>query len=350
MENTNQSQTENFANGTTVPNNTPETELNDSLSVENIEQGAFYEHFYHEFTKAAGDFVSMELQEKLRHAKLVVAGCGSIGSPVATTATRSGMEDITMADPDVVEESNLARQDYTYDQVSINKSIALRDNLKRINPYPNFKAISEGITEENVEELVKNADILFDGIDIRASDMMYKFHEYAAKYKKPVIVGYDLAGTAMLAVYRYDKKDMKPLDGDISPEMIEQFKMVKGAYKEGKISEGQFLDYVNHTLTGAINPFQVPVEQFEQLINKKEGETRTPQIGTTSRLIGALAIETMKQILSGNEVKDVIAIDLPTTVRKFNPNVLRKMGLMLKTLGTIKSRGKEVNTMLNNLN
>ena len=345
----NQSQIgESLDNGQTS-NVAQEVEQVDTLGVESIAQGVFYEHFYKEFTKAAGDFVSIELQEKLRHAKLLIGGCGSIGSPVATTATRSGMEDITMADPDVVEQSNLARQDYTYDQVSVNKSVALRDNLKKINPYPNFRAIPEGITEENVEELVKNADILFDGIDIRSSDMMYKFHEYAAKYRKPVIVGYDLAGTAMIAVYRYDKKEMKPLNGDIAPGTMEQFKIVKKAYKEGRIPESQFLDYVNHALTGAINPFQVPVEQFEQLINKKEGETRTPQIGTTSRLIGALAIETMKQILSGNEVKDIIAIDLPTAVRKFNPSILRKMGLMLRTLDTIKSRGKEVNTMINNL-
>ena len=330
--------------------NTNPQELDTALGVENIEQGQFYEHFYHEFTRAAGDFVGIELQEKLRRTKLLIGGCGSIGSPVVTTGVRSGMEDLTFADPDVVEQSNLARQDYTYNQVGVNKAEALRENIKNINPYPEFRAVPEGITDENVEELVRNSDILFDGIDIRASDMMYKFHEYAAKYKKPVIVGYDLAGTAMLAVYRYDKKDMLPLNGDISPETMAQFKMVKDAYKEGRVTEGQFLDYVNHTLSGAINPFQVPVEQFEQLINKKEGETKTPQMGTTSRLIGALAIETVKQIISGKEVKDVIAVDLPTAVRKLNPSVLRKVGLMLKTLNTIKDRGKEVDAMLNNLN
>jgi len=205
-------------------------------------------------------------------------------------------------------------------------------------------------TVKKVEELVKNADILFDGIDIRASDMMYKFHEYAAKYRKPVIVGYDLAGTAMIAVYRYDKKEMTPLNGDITPEKIEQFKTIKGDYKEGRITEGQFIDYVNHTITGAIDPFKVPVEQLQQLVNKKVEETRTPQMGTTSRLIGGLAIETVKQILLGNEVKDVIAVDLPTAIRKVNPSLLVKIGFMLKALDVIKERGKNVDAMLNNLN
>jgi molybdopterin/thiamine biosynthesis adenylyltransferase len=184
------------------------------------------------------------------------------------------MEDITFAAPDVVEQSNLARQDYTYNQVGVNKAEALRVNVKNINPYPEFKAIPEGITDENVEELVKNADILFDGIDIRASDMMYKFHEYAAKYRKPVIVGYDLAGTAMLAVYRYDKKEMLPLNGDITPQTMEQFKMVKNAYKEGRVTEAQFLDYVNHTLSGAINPFQVLWSNLNSYYKKKE-KTKT---------------------------------------------------------------------------
>lgn len=320
---------------------------NAESSVENLT----HEQFYELFTKSSLDFVGLELQEKLKDTKFLVAGCGSIGNNIATMAMRSGAENITVADPDKVEEGNLARQEYTIGEVGKNKAMMTALNLRMVNPYisKSIRSIPEGITAENVEELVRNADIIFDGIDIRASDMMYELHKYASIYKKPVIIGYDLAGTAMLAVYRYDKVNMKPLDGEISPETIEQFAMVKQAYRDGRIEEGQFMDYVNHTLSGGIDPLKVPVEQFEQLINKREGETRTPQVGTTARVVSALAIETVKAILSDKEVKKVIAVDLPSEVRKYNPSVLTKVGLMLRTLAVVGERGKKVDTMLSNM-
>lgn len=317
------------------------------LDVENIS----HEKFYTELVKSASGFVSAELQENLRNTKLLIAGCGSIGNPIAMIATRSGMENITVADPDVVETSNLARQEYISQEVGMNKAQMTIFNMTMINPYiyKSVKSIPEGITEGNVEELVKNSDIIIDGIDIRSSDMMYELHKYASQYKKIVITGYDLAGTAMICVYRYDKENMKPLDGDIPLETINLFKVVKQAYKNGEITESLFLDYINNTLTGAINPFSVPIEQFEQIIRKEKNSTRTPQIGTTSSLVSALAMETIKNILSGKEVKKVITIDLNSSVRKVKPSVLRKVGLMFQTLHVIKKRGKEIDSMLNNL-
>jgi tRNA A37 threonylcarbamoyladenosine dehydratase len=61
--------------------------------------------FYNEFTRAAGDFVGIELQDKLRRIRLLVGGCGSIGSRVVTTGVRSGKENITFAGSDVVDQS-----------------------------------------------------------------------------------------------------------------------------------------------------------------------------------------------------------------------------------------------------
>lgn len=333
-----------------IQNNNLFPEIENFKDLEEVEQIS-HEEFYAQFIQSAAEFVPVELQEKLRNTKLLIAGCGSIGNPIAMLAARTGMENITVADPDVVEVSNLPRQEYVYNQVGVNKAEKTVKNILNINPYikKTVRSIPEGITEENVEDLVINSDIIIDGIDIRSSDMMYLLHYYAAKYKKTVITGYDLDGTAMLAVYRYDKEDLKPLEGDITPETIELFKTVKQAYKNGKISEGEFLDFINHTLSGAINPFAVPIEQFEQLINKDKNTTRTPQLGTTSRLVSALAIETIKNMLKGEDIKKVITIDLNSSIRKFKSKDLRKFGLMLKTLKVVRKRGKEVDDMIANI-
>lgn len=321
----------------------------DATEKKNEIQNISHEEFYAEFVKSASGFVSPELQEKLRNTKLLVAGCGSIGNPVSMLAVRSGMEHITVADPDVVEVTNLPRQEYTFNEVGMNKAHMTAINMMTVNPYARdtLKSIPEGVTDENVENLVANSDIIIDGIDIRATDIMFKLHEFAAQYRKPVITAYDLAGTAMVSVYRYDLKEMTPLDGDMKKGTIEVFKVVKDGYKSGKITEAVFLDYINSALAGgAINPFNVPVEQYEQLVHKEENTTFTPQLGTTARLVSALTMETIKNVLNGDEVKEVIAIDLPSSVRKHNPSILRKVALMLETLKVIKSRAMKVKETL----
>jgi|GEM_PF-1141441 molybdopterin/thiamine biosynthesis adenylyltransferase len=330
---------------TKVKNTEPKQVQEEKVSVLSSEE------FYKVFTASASKFVEQGVQEKFRRSNVLVGGAGSIGNPIAMMAVRSGAENITIADPDVVEDSNLARQEYLKDQVGKNKAEMTVENMSKINPYAKdkLKSIPEGITKENVEELVKNAEIIIDGIDIRAADMSWELHKYACKYKKPVIVGYDMAGTAMVAVYRYDKDVEKVLNGEISEETIEEFKKVKSAYKEGRIKESEFLNYVYDTLTGPINPLKVPVEQFKELISRDSNDTRTYQDGTTSRLLSALTIETMRKIYAGEEVKKIITLDLPSSVRRFNPTIFTKVGLMLKALNVVNKRGAEVKDMTNKL-
>ncbi|MEI7579139.1 MAG: ThiF family adenylyltransferase [bacterium] len=310
------------------------------------------DQFYRQLTISAEQFVPPELQEKLRTANILIAGAGSIGNPIAMTAIRSGAENITVADPDSVEESNLARQEYQFYQTGKNKAQMTALNMRLVNPHASKTITSEkeGITLENAEEYVRKADVVIDAVDIRALDVIWELHKQAAEQKKPVVVGYDLAGTAMLAVYRYDKEDMKPLAGDLTEEKIAEFRHVKELHQQGSIDEASFLDYVYESFTGPINPLDVPVEQFQEIIDRKEGDTRTYQIGTTSRALSALAVETVRRILNGEEVKKVIAVDLPTEVRKQNPNVIRKLSLMFRALGSIQARGKRVHQTLDILN
>ena len=265
---------------------------------------------------------------------------------------RSGAEHIINADPENVEVSNLARQEYFFSQVGKNKAEMTSENIFAINPNAKSTVISvpEGIAHNNVEELVKISDIVVDGIDIQASDLAWELHNFASKLKKPVIVGYDLAGTAMLTIYRYDKKSMKPLNGDIPESVINEFIKIKSKYLSGKITEGQYLDYVYGVLTGPINPFLVPIEQFKEIINRKSDEKTAGQIGTTARLISVLVVEAIKQILSGADVKDVISIDAPSQVRLNNPNIFMKLKFMLWALKTVNKRGKKVHELLMNIN
>jgi tRNA A37 threonylcarbamoyladenosine dehydratase len=62
-------------------------------------------------------------------ASALVLGCGSVGSLVGVQLARAGILDITLWDPDMVEEANMSRGAYTTDDLGMLKVEALRDHL-----------------------------------------------------------------------------------------------------------------------------------------------------------------------------------------------------------------------------
>lgn len=74
------------------------------------------------------------VHEKLKRGRIGIAGCGGLGSTVAVALARSGVGRLVLVDFDVVEPSNLNRQQYFIDQIGLPKVEALAANLARINP------------------------------------------------------------------------------------------------------------------------------------------------------------------------------------------------------------------------
>lgn len=326
-----------------------EKEIINQETTNNLGISLTQEEFYAQLTASSSKFISPETQERFREAHILIAGVGSVGNPIAMMCARSGAENIKVLDPDVVAFDNLSRQQYTANQVGKNKAEMTKENLENINPYINVESINCGLTSGNVRELLANSNIVVDGIDIRALDMVYELHKWAAILKKPVLVGYDLAGTAMVAVYRYDKEDIEPLKGELTQGKIDEFKIIQNAYKEEKISDAEFLSYVYDAFTGPINPLKVPVEQLKELIERDPNDGRTYQLGTTATVLSALMVESMRRIVSGEDIKDIIMVDIPSEVRRSNPNVVSKIPLLLRTLSVINKRSEGVKDLIKNL-
>ncbi|MCK5914470.1 MAG: sulfur carrier protein ThiS adenylyltransferase ThiF, partial [Desulfuromusa sp.] len=66
---------------------------------------------------------------------------------------------------DIVEPSNLNRQQYFIDQIGMPKVLALQDNLKRINPATKVNISTQKVTPKNISELFGEADILVEAFD-----------------------------------------------------------------------------------------------------------------------------------------------------------------------------------------
>jgi sulfur carrier protein ThiS adenylyltransferase len=72
---------------------------------------------------------------RLGECRVGIAGCGGLGSTVAVALARSGIGALTLVDFDLVESSNLNRQQYFIDQIGLPKVDALAANLRRISPH-----------------------------------------------------------------------------------------------------------------------------------------------------------------------------------------------------------------------
>jgi len=107
-----------------------------------------------------------EGQEKLKRAKVLIAGGGGLGSSTAIYLAAAGVGMIRLVDHDKVEPSNLNRQVLLWDEdigrKKVNSSI---EKLKRLNPAVKLEAIPETITESNVSQLMAGFDLIVDAMD-----------------------------------------------------------------------------------------------------------------------------------------------------------------------------------------
>lgn len=90
------------------------------------------------------------VHEKMKCALVGIAGCGGLGSAVAITLARLGLGALRLVDYDVVEPSNLNRQQFFIDQIGRMKTDALAENLRRINPYVRVEPIQTRLGRNNI--------------------------------------------------------------------------------------------------------------------------------------------------------------------------------------------------------
>lgn len=105
------------------------------------------------------------VHEKLKKGTVGIAGVGGLGSMVAVALARVGVGRLVIADFDVVEPTNLNRQQYFIDQIGMPKVAALRDNLARINPYINVDARNVMLGPENAATVFDGCEVVVEAFD-----------------------------------------------------------------------------------------------------------------------------------------------------------------------------------------
>lgn len=106
-----------------------------------------------------------DIQGKFTSATVAICGLGGLGSNIAVALSRAGVGKLVLIDFDKVDITNLHRQQYKANQIGMDKTDALSENLREIAPYIDIKAHTVRITEDNAFEILKDADIICEAFD-----------------------------------------------------------------------------------------------------------------------------------------------------------------------------------------
>ena len=112
--------------------------------------------------------IGPEGQRRLRQSRVLIVGCGALGSAQAESLARAGVGRLRIADRDYVEASNLQRQTmFTERDASerIPKAVAAANHIAEINPEIGVEPEIVDVNQSNIERLIKDCDVVLDGTD-----------------------------------------------------------------------------------------------------------------------------------------------------------------------------------------
>lgn len=138
-----------------------------------------------------------EIKHKLSCKVVGIAGIGGLGSNCAAALARVGVGTLIIADFDVVSESNLNRQYYFFDQVGKKKSLAMRENILKINPSVNVITHDVILTRNNILPIFKECDVIVEAFDQADQKEILIETVLTEMPGKPLVIGLGMAGWGM---------------------------------------------------------------------------------------------------------------------------------------------------------
>jgi sulfur carrier protein ThiS adenylyltransferase len=127
------------------------------------------------------------IHEKIKTSVVAIAGLGGLGSAVAIALARVGVGKLILVDFDVVEPSNLNRQQYLIHQIGLPKVEALQKNIASINPYVKTQTYHEKLDRSNMERIFKEAEVVVEAFD-RPEDKVLLINTVSEKMPDKYIV------------------------------------------------------------------------------------------------------------------------------------------------------------------
>lgn len=145
-----------------------------------------------DFEKGLEKYLDPEQLKSAGRTKIGIAGCGGLGSNIANILVRTGFKDFELIDHDVIEASNLNRQNYNLDEIGVSKVETTAKKLIAVNPDIYIMTKMLRLDESNIAGQFSDRDIIFEAFDRAASKKL--FLETFGNSGKLLIMGSGMAG------------------------------------------------------------------------------------------------------------------------------------------------------------
>lgn len=135
-------------------------------------------------------------QKKLLRSKVVIIGCGALGTVIANSLARAGVGELKLVDRDVVELDNLQRQvlfDEEDAKKGLPKAVAAVEKLKRVNSEILLRSEVSDINQSSVEAAIAGYDLVLDGTD--NMETRFLLNDACVKHDVPWVYGAALGST-----------------------------------------------------------------------------------------------------------------------------------------------------------
>ncbi len=99
---------------------------------------------------------TVEEQERIRNANILIIGCGGIGGVITISLARSGCENFTIYEFDTYQSSNINRQICcSKETIGKNKAAVTKESILGINPAAKVKIIENKLLPEQIHSVIK---------------------------------------------------------------------------------------------------------------------------------------------------------------------------------------------------
>src|SRR5258707_7343771 len=112
--------------------------------------------------------IGPEGQRRLLTSRVLIVGCGALGSAQAESLARAGVGNLRIVDRDFVEASNLQRQTMFTERDAedrIPKAIAAANHIRDLNSETQTEPEVADVNHSNIERLISDCDVVIDGTD-----------------------------------------------------------------------------------------------------------------------------------------------------------------------------------------
>ncbi|NLE56955.1 MAG: thiazole biosynthesis adenylyltransferase ThiF [Planctomycetes bacterium] len=139
-----------------------------------------------------------EGQQRLLSSRVLLVGCGALGSTLANLIVRAGVGFLRIVDRDVVELDNLHRL-VLFDEDDVREGLpkaeAARRKLARINSGVTVESIVDDVNHTNIVELAEGAHLILDGTD--NFETRFLVNDLAVRTNRPWVYGACVGSTGL---------------------------------------------------------------------------------------------------------------------------------------------------------